>query len=424
MSFLTRMIRNIARSKVRTIGLILVVSVCLASFLILSQIGSSVDSNVAAARAAVANVVTVQAAGNSGFLGASSHIDGSIVSTVRYTPGVASAQRILIETPGINGTGGAGSGGGIGSPPPGGANFTIYEGIDTTASISLFGGFGGGTSVSTVAGRTLTAGDEDSTVALVGQTYAADNGVSVGDSISVNGTRVSVVGIFDTGGGFGSRSVILPYPAARSAFAASGPNLIYVIVNSGNSVSSVVQLLEQQLGSSYSVSALGQNPGGGFANSITSILSSTQIEEYAALAVGAAVVIVVTVLVTSQRIREIGLLKAFGFTNARILTQLLTESLVVSVAGLPLALGLTVWVGPTVAQDILGSASGGFGGRPVGGPGPGSFSGGLFGSISFSLTPEILLLGAAVTLAFGVAGAAYPIVRALRLKPSEILRHE
>ena len=419
MSLISRTLRNIARSKVRTIGLILVVSVCLGAFLILSQIGSDVDANVDAARAAVANVITVQGAGSSGFFGDSTHISGTILSTVRYTPGVDTAQRILLEAPGLNSSGSGGGG-----PPPGGGgrfNFTLYEGIDTTGPISLFGGFGGGSSLSIVSGRTLNATDEGAHVVLVGESFASDHDVSVGNSISVNGTGMTVVGIFQagSGGGFGDHNVILPFPAAQTAFAASGPNLIYVTVYSSDNVSSVVELLQEELGSDYSVTALGQTIGGGFASSISSILSGTEIEEYAALAVGAAVVVVVMVIVTSQRIREIGLLKAFGFTNASVLAQLLTESVLVSLAGLPLALALTVWAGPTVANEVLGSSAGGFGGRRFGG-----FAGGFFGRIDFSITPEVLLLGIAVTLAFGVVGAAYPILRAVRLKPSEILRHE
>jgi putative ABC transport system permease protein len=415
MSFLTRVVRGIARSKVRTTGLILVVSVCLASFLILSQIGVSISTNISGAQSAVKDVVTVQPAGGSGFFSPDAHITTNIVPTVRATPGVATVQRILLETPGFNGT----AGGGIGSPPSGGPNFTMYEGIDTTASISLFGGFGGGSGLTISSGRTLNASDENADVALAGQSYASAKNLVVGSVVSVNGTDARVVGIFSTGG-FGGQAVIVPYPVARSAFTASGPNLLYVTVYSQENVSKVVSLLQESLGSDYSVTIPGQALGGAFASSLQSVLSSTRIEEYAALVGGAAVVVVVMVLVTSQRIREIGLLKAFGFKNVRILTQLLTESLLVSVAGLPLALGLTVWVGPTVAQDILGSATGGFAGRPLGGPGPG----GLLGSVNFSLTPEVVLVGGAITLAFGLVGAAYPIIRALRMKPSEILRHE
>jgi ABC-type antimicrobial peptide transport system permease subunit len=75
-----------------------------------------------------------------------------------------------------------------------------------------------------------------------------------------------------------------------------------------------------------------------------------------------------------------------------------------------------VWLGPTVAQDVLSSAVGtGF---------RGGFALRLLGTINYSLTPGTVLLGLAVTVLFGALGAAYPILRALRLRPSEIFRHE
>jgi putative ABC transport system permease protein len=411
MSFLTRLTRNIARAKLRTIGVILIVSVSLAAFLILSQIGVGIDANISQARAAVKDVLTVQPAGGSGFFSPGTHITANIEPTVRGTPGVASVQRILLDSPNFQGGGFSGGG-----PPSGGSrNFTLYEGIDTTSTISLFGGFGGGSTLTIAEGRTLNASEEDSSVAVVGQSFATANSVVVGDSIPVNGSYVTVIGIFSTGG-FGGQTVIVPYPIAQTAFAASGPNLLYVTVYAQYNVSEVQGLLQTAVGTNYTVDVPGQNIGGAFANSLQSIISSSQLEEYVALAVGAAVVVLVMVLVTSQRMREIGLLKAFGFTNARILTQLLAESVVVAVAGLPLALALTVWLGPTVAQDVLSSSAGG-GFR-------GGFALRFLGTINYSLTPEIVLLGLGVTVAFGAIGAAYPIVRALRLRPSEILRHE
>jgi len=54
----------------------------------------------------------------------------------------------------------------------------------------------------------------------------------------------------------------------------------------------------------------------------------------------------------------------------------------------------------------------------------GGFASRLIGNLSFSITPEVLLLGVLVTFAFGIVGSLYPIVRALRLKPAEAVRHE
>ena len=127
--------------------------------------------------------------------------------------------------------------------------------------------------------------------------------------------------------------------------------------------------------------------------------------------------VVVMALVTSRRTKEIGLLKAFGFSNGKIARQLFLEGLIFASFGLPVGLLATVWLGPSVAEIVSGTAFGG-------GPSPGRFAGGFLGTVSFALTPYEIVLGVAVTFGFGLVGSLYPIVRALRLKPAEALRHE
>lgn len=411
MSVVSRAVRNVVRARARSVGVAVAVGIALSAFLILSQIDLGVNSDLASARAAVADLIDIEPAGGSGFFDPSAHLPNGLLPTIDKTPEVLSAQRILIESPGFsagNGSGGRG-------------NFSLYQGVDTYGPISSFGGFGGGSSVTITLGRTLDAADENASVALVGTTYASDHNVIPGSTISVNGSAERVVGIFSTGSNFGSRNIILPYPAAQSAFAASGPSLISVTVSSSADLDAVLSDLRNALGSNVAVTAPSQSTGGAFGSAVDSILSSTQFESYTALAIGAAVMVVVMALVTAQRTREIGLLKAFGFPNGRILSQLALEGLTLSLIGLPIGLVATVGLGPSVAQLVANSSS-----APSGGGGRffGNFASRLIGGVSFSITPEILALGIAVTFAFGLIGSLYPILRALRLKPAEAVRRE
>lgn len=417
MSLATRAFRNVTRGRARAIGVALAVGIALSAFLILSQINNSVSANVAQARASVEDLVTVSPAGSSTFM-LSGHLNNSVYPAAQKVPDINTVQRVILETPGFTpGSGGGGGGSG------GFRNFTLYEGVDTTAPISSLGGFGGGSSLSVTAGRMLNASDEDRDVAIVGTTYASNNNIVPGSHISVNGTGVEVVGIFSTGTSFGGNNVILPYPAAQQAFAVTGPNLLQIEVGDPGELDFVVDELRSTLGSGVDVSAPSQDSGGGFETAIDSILSSTQFESWAALGIGAAIMVVVMALVTAARTREIGLLKAFGFGNARVLSQLVVEGLFLSLFGLPIGLLATVWLGPTVAQWVAGSASSGSGGggRFFSG---GGFASRLVGNVSFSITPEVLVLGIVVTFLFGLLGSLYPILRALRLKPAEALRNE
>lgn len=404
MPLVSRAFRNVVRGRARTIGVAMIVGIALSLFLILTQINTTISAGVSKVRAALKDVITIQKAG-SGF-SLSTYVNSSIVPTVRGVSGVDTVQRILLHVPSMNGSGGPSS------------NFTLYEGIDTTSNVTLFGGFVGATGLTVTAGRMLDASDENEQDAAVGTQFAKDHDLGVGSVLAVNGTDFNVVGIFTTGASFSDDSVILPYPAAETAFDAKGPNLLYVVVGSSASVDSVVDTLRADLGSGYDVTPAGE-VGGGFGNALSSILSSTQFEAWAALAVGGAVMIVTMALVTSRRTKEIGLLKAFGFLNGKITSQLTLEGLILAVFGLPIGLLATIWLGPTVAQVVAGGGGGG-----PGGGAPGGFAGGFLGTINFSLTPTTILLGVAVTVGFGIGGALYPIIRALRLRPAEALRHE
>ncbi len=399
----SRAFRNVARGRARTIAVVAMVGIALALFLILTQIDSTISARVAEVRSALKDVIIVQRAG-SGF-SLSTYVNSSIVKTVRGVSGVASAQRILLHLPDL----------GSGSGPP--SNFTLYEGIDTGSNITLFGGLVGSTGLTVTSGRMLDPADENTSNAVVGSSFASDHDLSVGSTISVNGTSAGVVGVFTTGASFSDESVILPYPFAATAFDAPGPNLLYVVVRSGASVDTVAANIRSAIGSAYDVTPGGQL-GGGFGNALNTILSSTQFEAYAALGVGGAVMVITTGLVMSRRTKEIGLLKAFGFPNGTIVRQLSLEGLLLALFGLPIGLLASVWLGPTVAELIAGSGPGGRG------PGAGRFAGGFVGTLSFAITPTELVLGVVVTVGFGLAGSLYPMVRALRLKPAEALRHE
>ena len=100
-----------------------------------------------------------------------------------------------------------------------------------------------------------------------------------------------------------------------------------------------------------------------------------------------------------ERISELGVLKAIGFTDAQVLTFVLIESLLISVAGG--AIGLVIaWF--AIA-----------GGDPTGGALP-----------VFFFPPADILAGALLTVVLGIVTGLIPAVQAMRLNPVEALRRE
>jgi len=102
----------------------------------------------------------------------------------------------------------------------------------------------------------------------------------------------------------------------------------------------------------------------------------------------------------SERTREIGTLRALGWSSRRVMGVIVLEGFVVSIAGgfLGMVLG---WAG-TEALIAL-------------------FSGGL---LVANYLPETFLTGFLLAFTVGAVGSLYPALRASSLKPAEALRYE
>jgi putative ABC transport system permease protein len=137
-----------------------------------------------------------------------------------------------------------------------------------------------------------------------------------------------------------------------------------------------------------------------------------------AVAATSLIVLFVMLYTVRERTKEIGTLKAIGFSNWTVMRQFMLEgvllSLIAGVVGIaignvaaPILSGLLL---PTVAQ---------FGGASAFGRAPTSAS-----TTAISITPELMLtaLGAAVLL--GTLGSLYPAWRAARTRPAEAMRYE
>ena len=205
-------------------------------------------------------------------------------------------------------------------------------------------------------------------------------------------------------------------------------SILYVLVNQYQNLATSLSSLQSRLGSSFNVQILANADRSSLQGAISSILLAANFGEYAALVSGAGIVVVVFAMINSRRTKEFGLLKALGFGNGHILAEMLLESLVFTVLGLPVALAISYIAGPVLAQTVLGGVGAS---NPLASPGSGgagvSARGGsnpFLQGIHFAPTLEVVLFGLAVTLILGFLGGLYPAVRALRLRPTEALRHE
>jgi len=115
------------------------------------------------------------------------------------------------------------------------------------------------------------------------------------------------------------------------------------------------------------------------------------------LVVGGIVIMNIMLMVVTERTREIGLRKALGARRSDIMSQILTESVVLSVFG-----------------GVVGTIFGAIIALTISGVTP----------IPASVEPWSVALGIGITAAVGLFFGLYPAMRAARLDPIEALRRE
>jgi putative ABC transport system permease protein len=116
-----------------------------------------------------------------------------------------------------------------------------------------------------------------------------------------------------------------------------------------------------------------------------------------AILVGALGIINTMLMSVFERTREIGVLKAVGWSNRKILTMIVGESLVITL--------LSAVIGSIIGVVLCSVLS------PMMGLNP------LF-------TPEIFIQAFGIAIIVGIIGGLYPATKAVKLPPTEALRYE
>lgn len=291
-----------------------------------------------------------------------------------------------------------------------------------------------------------TAADTDP-VAVLDSVYASESGLAVGDTISVGGTDVSVIGIATSTSGEGvatESNVYVPLTLAQTISGLTDQiSTVYVKAASADAVSGVADAI------SAALPDLSIETQEDLASSVTGSLSSasdlaSSLGRWLSVAVLVAafgLAILFTVAGVNRRTRELGTLKAIGWSRRRVTGQVVGESLVQSLLGA--AIGAVVGLLAIVALNLAGitlsatqaAASDPGGTLPGGGAGgPGGAGGGPGGPLEEAtasavdlvlhapISPEIIAIALAVAVAGGLLASAVGGWRAARLSPAVALR--
>ena len=133
------------------------------------------------------------------------------------------------------------------------------------------------------------------------------------------------------------------------------------------------------------------------------------------------IVLFVMLYTVKERTKEIGTLKAIGFSNSTVMSQFMLEGVLLSMIAGVVGIAIGSVAAPTIASILLPSVGGGS--RTAGAVVVSGTT--RFGGLAVAtLTPELVLLGFGVAILLGTLGSLYPAWRAAKIRPAEAMRYE
>jgi putative ABC transport system permease protein len=457
MNVISRGIKNAFRSPVRSGAIILMLAISIGLILSMLVARSSVNSKITQVKANAGTNITISPAGVFGFAGGGNNLTTADVTQINKTAHITSTTATLSDqlastdtnlTPSLTlGNFGArqarfessssgvvtasGNSSSTTDSRPAPTPHTTVTGTTNPNSIATNGG-----TLSITSGTTIN-GNSSSYVALLGKDLASKNNLTVGKTFTAYGKTFTVSGIYTTGNTFQDSGIIMPLATVQTLSDQAGEvSSVIAKVDSSDNVSSTVTALKNTLGSKADIVSQAQQAADSV-SSLQSISGLALASVVGAAIAGAVIILLAMIMIVRERRREIGVIKAIGGTNRKVVSQFVAEALTITVVGSIIGLALGVVVsGPmtsslvsnsqnTTSTQASGGPSGGFGG------GGGAFIRSSFSrfnsnltQVTSSITPGVFASAVGITLLIAIIGSAVPAWFIARISPAEVLRAE
>lgn len=251
-------------------------------------------------------------------------------------------------------------------------------------------------------GAKLTPGNnysDDKNEMILGKLAAEKMNKKVGDTITLNGEKYTITGIFETGNKEIDTSAAMPLAKVQKMDENDGKvHFIYVKINNNADVNAITKGVEKAYpGELTTIASLEdfQRANGG----LNMVETASMAISLLAIVIGGIGIINTMIMSVFERTREIGVLKAVGWKGKRILGMILGESIVLTflagIVGIVLGLiGIEAIITLTNTTMLL------------------------------KFTPALALKALGIAVIVGIIGGIYPAYRASRLPPTEALRYE
>lgn len=459
MNVFSRGVRNAFRNGIRASAIIGMLGLSIGLSLAMLLANQAVGQKIESVQKNVGNTITVAPAGIRGFQGGGDPLSADDIAKIKSVSHVTGVDRSLsdrlssdnsnLESAIEAGSFGnrqfrieQGSGGNSTDPTEGPQISGQAPSGDFKPPVTVTGASNPLASVTNTGGgsATLTSGEtfdgtKDKAVALIGKDLASKNNLKVGSTFTAYSTTFTVAGIYDAGNTFSNNQVIMPLPTVQRLSDQSGAvTSATVHIDSAVNLGSTTSALKSKLGSSADVT----NDADATKSTLSSLENIKNVSLFSLIGASgtAAVILLLTmVMIVRERRREIGVLKAIGASNLRVMLQFTVESLTLTV----LAAFIGIVIGSLAATPVTkmlanNSSNGDSNAQTVQGPGGGpttfrarfennSVSQGVK-NLKANVNGSVLLYGLGGALLIAAIGSTAAAGLISKVRPAEVMRAE
>ena len=484
MNTITFGMRNATRNLVRSTSIVVILGLVIGLSLAMLIAHQAVNNKIKTVEGTIGNTISISPAGYSGFSSVNNALTTSQLSKVSSLPHVTGLQETLTDRLTTIGSSQPSSPfGGSSNSNAGQTSLTSPVKLNvnrsgTSASgsngsggqfkVFISGGFGGGAGIPsnfslpisivgtneptnvngqsvTITSGTALDGSSNSNDAMISKSMASKNNLKVGSTFTAYSTTLTVSGIFTSASGALSNDVIVSLPTEQRLSGESGAvTSATATVDSLSNLSSTTSVISKALGSSASVVSAQTEAN----NTVAPLNSVKNVSFYSlvgATIAGAAIILLTMVMIVRERRREIGVLKAIGASNTRVVSQFMAEAVTLTLIASVIGIGLGVVAGNPITQTLVSNSTNSSTGASNG-PMPGSGGGGFFraggsgfggrigsgghvlrqdiSSIHSVVGWSIILYGLGAAILIAIVGSACASWMITKIRPSEVMRTE